>query len=946
MMSSLRISGKYLIIIAFSFLLSTVNLFSSNIIQPTSALDKVLENTNVDNYESDFYQGELSDGSKVSIDGFLVELGDVKADTLAKLSVDNNSENNGWKVVDDNKKNSSKEFVLIRNIDIEDVTYGDDDLDRIANLQDFKSVEPNFIYTLQYTPNDTSLASQWWLTDVSSPDADIQAFEMWDIESATQPDVTVGVIDTGANLDHADLVNNLVTGYDFDRDQVPAYDYHGHGTHVAGIIAAEANNALGGVGVSGRNNLKVMPLRIDLSVYQIILALQYAESNGVKVVNLSIGGEGYSQSLKTVIDGFDGLIIASAGNLSRSNDGSSPIYPASYDSDNLIAVAAIDTNNNVSSYSNYGAESVDVAAPGTSILSTSQNFISGSTEEFNSLADITESDYINDPLNPVDEDWGLDSNSYAIAGGGVYSNNQDHSLILATPIDASGTSETANLEISFSAVIDYSIGCVEDYLSIYVDNNDDNWVEVERYCGSFDYTSTPEAEFYTYSIDLGAATDALRVKVRWVTDESGVGTRVPTIDSLILRSYSNVLDEMASMSGTSMAAPVVSGLAGLLYSAAPDINPLYAKYLITTTGDAYLNSSSRPTATNKSVNGQEMLTRLNNPADGSFTPELSLISTNGFMSESTDPFTAQGDFNGDGIDEVASVKRISSSKMEVWVAEGHGNGTLTPTYWWESTTSWNTDKIFFMDAGDFNGDGKDDLVLTYKYSDTKFAVWVLLSNGETFSSHRWNVVDNWKVYKSLFLNTGDFNGDGKDDFVIPYYYDTNRTAYWYYLSNGSTFTKYRWYVFSSWDYRKMIYTSTGDYNGDGFDDLAVMYRYTDTSMAVWVYESKGSSVYPRRWKKNTSWKYYKTFGMASGDYDNDGDDDLSFYYKYSSTSYAVWVYRADNVYFTPQRWNVLSTISTYALSGMYSGDLIGSGVDGITAIYDYGSGNARMYNHR
>jgi subtilisin family serine protease len=931
-----RILGKIVLVLFITVIIGTLTFLTSTAVQ-TNAQDSVKE----EKIEFDFYEGELSDGSMVSIDGFLAEVVDGKDILLESLS----TEDDGWKIVVDESIDDTNDFVLIKNTDVETVVYGDEDLDRIASLQNFKSVEPNFIYTLQYTPNDTLISSQWWITDVSSPDADIQAFEMWDMEAAVQPDVTVGVIDTGVNQDHVDLANNLVTGYDFARDQVPAYDYHGHGTHVSGIIAAEANNATLVTGVSGRNNLKVMPLRIDLSVYQIIQAIQYAESNSIKILNLSLGGEGYSSSLKSVIDNFDGLIIASAGNLSRNNDGSNPIYPASYNSGNIISVAAVDQGNNVSSYSNYGSVSVDVAAPGTSVLSTYQTYVSGSDEEFENMALITESDYVNDPLNPVGQDWDVDSNKYAIADGGVYSNNQAHSMILATPIDASGTSENANLEIAFSAVIDYSIGCVEDYLAIYVDNNDDNWTEVAKYCGTFDYLSTSDPEFYTYDIDLGVTSNALRVKVRWVTDSSGVGSRVPTIDSLILRSYSDVTDGTATMNGTSMAAPVVSGLVGMLYSADPAINPLYAKYLVTTTGDPYLNPSSRPTATNTSVNGEEMFTRLNNPADGSFADETWFESATGELEESSYPFKSSGDFDGDGVDELVAMKRISSSSMELWTYPSHGNGTVTSEEW-SSFNPWYMDNTLFMNSGDFNNDGLDDVAVLYKYSSSRLAVWVFESDGTSFTPSKWMVFDPWIVDSTEFVTVGDYNNDGFLDIATFYKYNSSRVALWVFEGDGTSFSSRRWYVFDPWNINSTKFVSSGDYNNDGFDDMAAFYYYNSTRVAMWIFESDGVVMTPSRWQVFDPWYVSRTKAMTTGDFDNDGNDDLGFFYSYDVDRMALWVYESNGSVFTPNRWNVFTGLQTANLINWFAGDYLGSGVDSILGLFDNSSNDVDLVIYR
>ncbi len=234
-------------------------------------------------------------------------------------------------------------------------------------------------------------------------DADIDAPEAWDITTGSASTI-VAVTDTGVDINHPDLKNNIwvnsgetagnkidddkngyvddVNGYDFYNNDATVYDPGDgdkHGTHVAGTIAAEGNN---GIGVSGVNwKAKIMPLKFlgpdGGYTSDAVEALNYAVAKGAKISNNSWGGGGYSQTLLDAINKADTsghLFVAAAGNGGSDgvgdNNDSTPHYPSSYDSSNIVSVAATDRKDAPAGFSNYGSTSVDLAAPGVGILST------------------------------------------------------------------------------------------------------------------------------------------------------------------------------------------------------------------------------------------------------------------------------------------------------------------------------------------------------------------------------------------------------------------------------------------------------------------------------------------------------------------------------------------------------------------------------------------------
>lgn len=261
-------------------------------------------------------------------------------------------------------------------------------------------VEPNFILTTLLTPNDPDFTKLWGLNNTGqtfgTQDADIDAPEAWD--TATSSAITVGVIDTGIDYNHEDLKQNMwvnqaeatgsagidddangfvddVYGYDFANNDSDPFDDHGHGTHVAGTIGAVGNNGIGVAGVNWSSKLAAVKFLNSFgsgTIAGAVSAVTYASNMGFKITNNSWGGGGFSQALFDAISAANNagaLFVAAAGN-SFSNTDSFPMYPASYDLPNIIAVAATDHNDSLATFSNYGLNTVDLGAPGVNIYST------------------------------------------------------------------------------------------------------------------------------------------------------------------------------------------------------------------------------------------------------------------------------------------------------------------------------------------------------------------------------------------------------------------------------------------------------------------------------------------------------------------------------------------------------------------------------------------------
>jgi thermitase len=223
--------------------------------------------------------------------------------------------------------------------------------------------EPNYIYqAFDLIPDDPGYYDQW-------AHGAIQSAKAWEI--ATGNDIIIAIIDTGVDMSHPDLAGKLVAGYDFvARDNSPN-DENGHGTHVAGIAAAITNN---GVGVAGMSwGARIMPVRVlDYRGYgyntDITEGIYWAYQNGARIINLSLGGKDFSQTMQDAVNAAHAagsLVVAAMGNC-RTQNTACPVanptqYPAAYA--NVMAVAATNSGDNYAYYSQYGAHS-DIAAPG------------------------------------------------------------------------------------------------------------------------------------------------------------------------------------------------------------------------------------------------------------------------------------------------------------------------------------------------------------------------------------------------------------------------------------------------------------------------------------------------------------------------------------------------------------------------------------------------------
>jgi len=260
--------------------------------------------------------------------------------------------------------------------------------------------EPDFLRRLDLSPDDQRYTNGtlWGLHNTGQSggmtDADIDAPEGWDVLSSAS-NIVVAVIDTGIRRTHEDLLANVWTnpaagGYGWNAlnaTGTPADD-EGHGSHVAGILGGVGNNGKGVTGVAWRVQImacKSFDAGRNGSDSDIIEGLEFALTNGARIINMSLSGTAFSLSLSNAVFAARqaGIIaVASCGNEAANVD-AVPRYPACYDLDNIISVAASTRTDELWSSSNYGATNVDLVAPGHQITST---FAFGDTQYIGPLS--------------------------------------------------------------------------------------------------------------------------------------------------------------------------------------------------------------------------------------------------------------------------------------------------------------------------------------------------------------------------------------------------------------------------------------------------------------------------------------------------------------------------------------------------------------------------------
>ncbi len=509
--------------------------------------------------------------------------------------------------------------------------------------------EPNYIRYPAVIPSDVDFTELWGLHNtgqlvngvIGTVDADIDAVEAWDITTGSSG-VVIAVIDSGVTRNHPELNANMwinsaeqsgvlgvdddgngytddIYGWDFvDSDEDPE-DYNSHGSHVAGTIAAHGDN---GTAITGVNwAAKIMALRAGsvtgyLTTDRIVEAIHYAADNGAKVINASFGGPGFSQTTYNAISYANNrgvLFVAAAGNSASDND-SSPDYPSGYSLPNIVAVAATDQNDSLASFSNYGATSVDVAAPGTNVYSTIPVFGYGPkvtmySESFDPLPDPADWD-----ASGINATWDFGvgtgvggTNSLEDSPGGNYSNDAFSLMYYVNP-----SISVKNNRYTLSFKIKYELENSFDFFYSSASADSFLWYLYNPQTGS------SAGAFLDESVDLTFFADFYSSFYFgfWFISDSLVNDDGVYLDDLELyREPININSyDYDHYDGTSMATPHVAGVAGLIKAQNPNYSHLQIRDALLDTVDT-LPSLTGKMVTGGRINAFKAVTYLAPPAN-------------------------------------------------------------------------------------------------------------------------------------------------------------------------------------------------------------------------------------------------------------------------------------------------------------------------------------------
>lgn len=528
-------------------------------------------------------------------------------------------------------------------------------LERYKNDPNVEYAEPNYYRYTRLTPNDTRWNEMWAHENTGqavngtsgTADADMDTTAAWDVETGTSNSILVAVIDTGVDYRHPDLAANIWNntaetpnngidddgngyvddwyGWDFvDNDKDPM-DSDQHGTHVSGTIAAVGDNNLGVTGVSW--SAKIMCLRAlnGLGVgtsANTVSAIEYANANGARVINMSLGSSSFTQSEKDAIDASSAVVVCAAGNSANDND-STPEYPASYDSKNIVSVAATDQNDGLAWFSNYGLTTVDVGAPGTNIASTIPDRQVLNTQNFDGVvAPALPGNWSKGGTNST---WATDAtinrsapNSLAESPGGNYQNNTD-SWAKYGPLNLTGES---GAKLDFYVKGASELGTDGFYIETSPDGT--NWTIQLLYNDQLGYTHsfTGSLPSWTnFQADIGAydGNASFYYRFRFISDASNVEAGW-NFDDISVTTSNNAHDanDYDYLQGTSMATPQVAGLAALLLAKNPGLTNLQVKAAIEKHVDA-VSALNGKTVTGGRVNANSTLTMPTASAGGNQT---------------------------------------------------------------------------------------------------------------------------------------------------------------------------------------------------------------------------------------------------------------------------------------------------------------------------------------
>jgi subtilisin family serine protease len=477
---------------------------------------------------------------------------------------------------------------------------------------DVEFAEPNWIYRLSAVPNDTRFGELHGLNQAN--DADIDAPQAWDVTTGNSS-VIVAVLDSGVAYQHPDLAGNMwqnddppgsgdndsngfvddAVGWDFIQNDNTPFDYNGHGTHVAGTIGAQGNNALGVTGVNW--DVSVMALRAadangSVPNTAAANAITYACANGADIVNGSFGGGTLSMAIQTAVNSApcqNTLFVFAAGNEDRDLDGSGAAfdsYPCELHrlgSTNVLCIGATTPTDTRASFSNHGTAAVHLFAPGVDILSSWPAYTTIWSDDFDYATDtlfnaawgdktFTAGDALWDRTTAV-KDSG--THSLTDSPGGLYADSTDTTIRRILPFNLVGQ---LGCRAFYDLRLDSELGF--DGLILMTGTATTTTTNAGSESGSTGGAFIP----VDTSLSMMDGQLTVYLRLRFFADGSINGDGA-YVDDLLVGCLNNGGEDYNAIDGTSMATPHAAGVAALLLAQNPSRSVSDLKTLLTMTAD-------------------------------------------------------------------------------------------------------------------------------------------------------------------------------------------------------------------------------------------------------------------------------------------------------------------------------------------------------------------------